>query len=322
MKTVFALALSLGLSNAAQLRKDSVVTTKDTAFIEALADKYDCRQASATLQETVVKVSQKIAVEKGNLITECSRRENEYTTAWNVAKELYATAFPTIELAEIEKYNRKVEAANKMFTEAQAEQKSTVEEYTKKEKAAQSAYDAKVDDYDVAFGAHSAAIDQAHIEEQDYQHVVKPAGIKTNLKVFNEAKDMVDTAFASATEEAQKAFASTTTLCKKVTAERKKHVDADEKILLKDIAPLVKRLSELKCYSAGTTSEGDTVSLLEVQNQAKCAMTSSKVQSLIEVTSLLSGMPLSDQFKVFTDRVDAERKHMAQVDTSCVSVLV
>jgi hypothetical protein len=322
MKTVFALALSLGLSNAAQLRKDSVVTTKDTAFIEALVDKYDCRQASATLQETVVKVSQKIAVEKGNLITECSRRENEYTTAWNVAKELYATAFPTIELAEIEKYNRKVEAANKMFTEAQAEQKIQVEEYTKKEKAAQSAYDAKVDDYDVAFGAHSAAIDQAHIEEQNYQHVVKPAGIKTNLKVFNDAKDMVDTAFASATEEAQKAFASTTSLCKKVTAERKKHVDADEKILLKDIAPLVKRLSELKCYSAGTTSEGDTVSLLEVQNQAKCAMTSSKVQSLIEVTSLLSGMPLSDQFKVFTDRVDTERKHMAQVDTSCVSVLV
>ena len=319
MKTVFALTLSFGLSNAAQLRKDSVVTKKDTAFVEALAGKYNCREVSATLQETVIKVTQKIAVKKGTLNTECSKREEEYTTVWNAAKEVYATEFPKIEPEEIEKYKQKVEAADKLFKDGQSEQQVTVEEYTKKETSAQSAYDATVDHYDVAFGAHSAAVDQAHIEEQNYQHVVKPAGIQTNLKVFNEAKEMVDKAFTSTTEEAKTAQTNVISLCKQVTAERKKHIDADEKILLEDIAPLVKRLTELKCYDAGTNSDGDTVSLLEVKNQAKCAMTSSKVQSLIEVTSLLSGIPLNDQFTTFTDRVDAERKHMAQVDTSCVT---
>ena len=60
MRLVLAIALTLlGTANAANLRRvaaETGATVADATLVDTLADKYNCRQAGATLAETLQNV--------------------------------------------------------------------------------------------------------------------------------------------------------------------------------------------------------------------------------------------------------------------------
>jgi len=67
MKSAITIALVAGTASATSLRSDrsfDISTVHSTSFIEALASKYNCREAGATLEETLTKSKPKMLVSK------------------------------------------------------------------------------------------------------------------------------------------------------------------------------------------------------------------------------------------------------------------
>lgn len=150
------------------------------------------------------------------------------------------------------------------------------------------------------------------------------------MAVFTAAKKLLDSELAGLIRKANQAKATANKVCESITASRKKHVDRDSNIISKEIGPLIKELSALKCvdsYDKQRAASGlDKKAMkkasfveLSAEDQAACALGHSKLEALIETSNFLGGLPLNSQFKVFTDRVAAERKHMEKVHTKCIA---
>ena len=125
MKLTFALALATGATNAAQLRiiestrnvkptrmlrksKTSIIENTDISLIESLANKYNCREAGSTLEETLSNIIIKNAVETRKLRRECTKRRKEYNTLWTAAQAEYTTKFPKVKIEASKYRNHKI----------------------------------------------------------------------------------------------------------------------------------------------------------------------------------------------------------------------
>jgi len=148
------------------------------------------------------------------------------------------------------------------------------------------------------------------------------------MEVFTKAKNLLDGELAARIKKANEARAAANKVCESITAARKKHVDADNNIIANEIGPLVKELSALKCVdsyekqraASGLDKKKAAFVELSAEDQAACALGHSKLEALIETSNFLGGLPLDSQFKVFTDRVAAERTHMEKVHNKCIAV--
>jgi len=324
MKSAITIALVAGTASATSLRSDrsfDISTVHSTSFIEALASKYNCREAGATLEETLTKVKAKNAGEQSSLSTECAKRRTDYTSPWEAAQSSFDTETPKVVPEETATFNTKVSNANAALAAVRDTMTKAVNEATSKADAAKQDADTKNTVFLTAKGAYEGALKTFETEKNTFLTETKPTGLKNNQVAYDAAKKLADTTFATAMSEATKAKASAVGMCESVTAARKKHVDTDEKLLSKDIAPLIQQLSALKCVdSYDTRRKAAGLSLIETENQAKCAMTREKVSAFLQVTTHMKSLPLSAQFSTFTDRVAQERKHMQDVHNKCIAV--
>jgi hypothetical protein len=324
MKTAFTIALTIGTTNAiTRLRaKESVaakIDHKDNMFIEALASKYNCREAGATLDETIAKVKVKNAAETTALGNECEKRRINYNSPWAAAQQKFATEQAKIVPEETKTYDEKVAASAKVLQDIKTKLAAAVAKASSIVEKAQADFTSKDTIYQTKRGEHAGAVKSAAEEEKQFAEVTKPNGLKKNDDVFNAAKTLYDGELANAVNKATAARTSSIAVCEEVTAKRKKHIDGDSALLTSEIAPLVKQLSALKCvdsYDSQRAAAG--LSLLEVENKAACALTSSKVSAFIEASNYLGGLPLDSQFKIFTDRIAEENTHMNNVHNKCI----
>ena len=333
MKAAFIIALSVGAASGTQIRsEDSKVATQldvsDNSFIEALASKYDCREAGTSLEDTIKKVKVKNAQELTKLGVECTKRRTDYNGAWTKAQETYSLEVPKIVPEEEARYTESEKKAQTEFKNVETTQANLVATARTNLANSQADYDSKKAVYDTKFSEHASAAQSAAAQEKEYNEVTRPREQKKNMEVFTKAKNLLDGELAARIKKANEARAAANKVCESITAARKKHVDADNNIIANEIGPLVKELSALKCVdsyekqraASGLDKKKAAFVELSAEDQAACALGHSKLEALIETSNFLGGLPLDSQFKVFTDRVAAERTHMEKVHNKCIAV--
>jgi hypothetical protein len=333
MKAAFIIALSVGAASGTQIRsEDSKVATQldvsDNSFIEALASKYDCREAGTSLEDTIKKVKVKNAQELTKLGVECTKRRTDYNGAWTKAQETYSLELPKIVPEEEARYTESEKKAQTEFKNVETTQANLVATARTNLANSQADYDSKKAVYDTKFSEHASAAQSAAAQEKEYNEVTRPREQKKNMEVFTKAKNLLDGELAARIKKANEARAAANKVCESITAARKKHVDADNNIIANEIGPLVKELSALKCVdsyekqraASGLDKKKAAFVELSAEDQAACALGHSKLEALIETSNFLGGLPLDSQFKVFTDRVAAERTHMEKVHNKCIAV--
>ena len=196
MKAAFTIALSVGVATAVQIRnEDSQAATQldvsDTSFIEALASKYDCREAGTSLEETLKKIKAKNAIEITKLGTECTKRRSDYNAAWAKAEKSYSVEQPKIVPEENAKYTASANKANVELTKVKTAQASMVAKARANLASAQRDYNTKKAIYDAKFSEHASAVQSAAAEEKNYNEVTRPREQKRNMAVFTAAKKIV-----------------------------------------------------------------------------------------------------------------------------------
>ena len=108
----------LGTANAANLRRaaaETGVTAADATVIATLQNKYDCRQAGATLAETLQNVANKNGQQLEALGKECAQRTASITALWTSAQTTYDTEFPKVEQEEDEQFSTAKKVADETF---------------------------------------------------------------------------------------------------------------------------------------------------------------------------------------------------------------
>ena len=440
------IAMAVGVISASNLRRgtdDVFQTTKlgmrDSSFLEALATKYNCREAGASLEQTIASVRAKNEQEEKERQSECELRRTQYTTPWTTAQNNYDHDFPLVATDEAEKEQKKIEDARTAYNTAESTLTQAVTTASDAVDAAQTDFDTKNNAYIATHSAHAVAVKTAADAEKEYQEVTKPAADKRINDAFTTAKNLADNLLETATTTSNKAKAEGIQLCTDITSARNVHITTDETLLNEQIAPLIQELSQSKCvdelndnnfeekkvtfhtklkldttctgevevfqhvdFSGSHASFGkgnhaiqeiqstigiDKISSLKVPRgcvaniyknggsagtkvtfvageydmtqmgamgvtigdvssikvfdageegkhlaattlleetasseiKAKCALTSSKAQSFLETTHYLGSLPLDAQFKVFTDRVQAEKDHMNDLNAQCLT---
>lgn len=340
MKAAFTLALAAGVTSATSLRRSTADATqsaklgvRDSSFLEALTSKYNCRDASASLEQTLSSVRAKNVQEETEREEQCNARTTQYTTPWTAAQANYDRDFPLVAPDEAEQERVKIENAHTSFNAAEDKLTKAVTDARDVVDTAQVDFESKKDTYDEKHGEHVSAVGSAADAETEWQTITKPAAELRINGAFSAAQGVADGELSGASIAANTAKTNGNTMCAGITAARSKHIDADELLLNKHIVPLLKELSESKCVDALTDAnfeERKTAhaanSLLQEamssETKAKCALASSKARSFLETTHYLGSLPLDTQFdgnfQVFTDRVAEEKTHMNQLNDDCV----
>jgi hypothetical protein len=340
VKAAFTLALAAGVTSATSLRRSTADATqsaklgvRDSSFLEALTSKYNCRDASASLEQTLSSVRAKNVQEETEREEQCNARTTQYTTPWTAAQANYDRDFPLVAPDEAEQERVKIENAHTSFNAAEDKLTKAVTDARDVVDTAQVDFESKKDTYDEKHGEHVSAVGSAADAETEWQTITKPAAELRINGAFSAAQGVADGELSGASIAANTAKTNGNTMCAGITAARSKHIDADELLLNKHIVPLLKELSESKCVDALTDAnfeERKTAhaanSLLQEamssETKAKCALASSKARSFLETTHYLGSLPLDTQFdgnfQVFTDRVAEEKTHMNQLNDDCV----
>jgi hypothetical protein len=344
MKLTFALALATGATNAAQLRiiestrnvkptrmlrksKTSIIENTDISLIESLANKYNCHEAGSTLEETLSNIIIKNAVETRKLRRECTKRRKEYNTLWTAAQAEYTTKFPKVKIEETVTYTSKIDIANKNLADIKHMKKVAVAKAQASLDFATSDLNAKIHSLKTTTDAWEAAKKSYEQESNYYLTVTKPARLEENLEAFNKAMALAFAEFQAKMAAARATRSQANKVCESITANRKKHVDADEKLLKNEIAPLIKQLSKLKCvdsYDDQRKAAGLNSAFIEInseiteEQQAKCAIYLKDTQAFLESTHILGALPINSQYKTFINRIAEEHSHMTKVHNKCI----
>jgi len=114
-------------------------------------------------------------------------------------------------------------------------------------------FETKEATYTEKVAEHTSAVDSSAATETQYAEETMPAQRTENLKVFTEAKRLIDTAKTDTMGAATAAKTQGTGTCNSITGARRAHVDADDKLLNEQIKPLIDQLTNLKCVDAITT---------------------------------------------------------------------
>jgi surface protein len=335
MNLVFAIAVTLlGTANAANLRRaaaETGVTAADATVIATLRNKYDCRQAGATLAETLQNVANKNGQQLEALGKECKERTVNITALWTSAQETYATEFPKVEQEEVEQFSTAKNVADKTFQTLEKNRTDAVKkqeiEYngTKKTSAIAAAA------YTTAKDAWEDEKDRKKKSENKFNDVTLPAGKTKNAGAFVVAKQSANTTMNELITTATKLQATADGLCTDIKNEREKLIIADEDLLNNDIGPLIKTLSKLKCvdsYDAtkAAAGAGNGVAFVQVDANvaAQCAMLSKKITALLGLSEQRSSTtatdaPIMAQLATFTARVSEEKTHMEKLYKECMA---
>lgn len=339
MKSAFAIALAVGTTNAASLRERQTkapakaVSVHDSSFVEALASRYDCRVAGATLEETIKKVKQANAVERTALATDCVKRVTAYNTPWDTAQSDYTRLFPLVESEEKARQDEKDAAARTLFQTTKDTHDTAVRTTSDTRDTAQSTLAEDTQVFDEAKAAWKSAKTSKTDQVANFNDHIKPTGLARNQKTYDDAKALVDADLAEKLKAATAARDTVSETCKSVTAVRSKHIESDNLLLTHQIQPLIKELSEAKCVDKLTDnnynekkkayetkgSSAAAASLIQVfeMSKAQCAMQKIKASSFLQTTHYLGSISLDAQYKVFTDRVEEERTHMNELNERC-----
>jgi hypothetical protein len=331
MKTALPLALTIGsvtgIGNLRSTPESHVLDVKDTFFIEGLAQKYNCRAAGATLEETITKIKTKNAAEQVTLGKECTTRRAGYNNAWATAQSQFNTNFAKIDPEEMTTYNRKILKAQRSFEKIKATLAKAVSESSRKVRLAQDSFKTINNQFLVAKGVLEGAERTFTSDKNNFLTVIKPTRLKNINDSFDAAKVLADNIFANTIKNAKIKRMSAIKTCESITAARKKHIDADEKLLNEEVGPLIKQLSALKCVDSFDSQRKATrqFSMLEVDNEAdrsaECSMTKKRIDALIETKMRTRSVPIMNRFSSFSDRVAQERAHMNSVHTKCMANL-
>jgi hypothetical protein len=274
MRLVFAIAIALallGTANAANLRRAAAeigVTAADTRAIATLKAKYDCRQAGASLAETL----QNIAIKNGQRLVshgiECKERTDNITTSWTNAQKNYATELLKVETYAVEQFSTAKKAANKTFQTLVQDRNDAVGnqqiEYTREKEL----IDTAVVAYLTAEGAWNETTELKKTSEKEFKDVTLPAGNKLNANTFEASKQIAAAAMNELITTATEVHATADGFCTGIKTNREQHISDDED-LLNVIGPLIKELSELKCvdnYDDAKTA-GDTTAPAAVETK-------------------------------------------------------
>ena len=132
MRLVLAIALTLlGNADADNLRRAAAKTGVAAAIyatvVQTLVDKYDCRQAGATLAETLQNIATKNGQQLASLDIKCKERTANITVPWTRAQETYATEFPKVEEEEVEQFDTDKNVADETFQTLEKNRTDVVE---------------------------------------------------------------------------------------------------------------------------------------------------------------------------------------------------
>ena len=190
MRLVFAIAIALallGTANAANLRRVATeikATVADATLVDTLADKYDCRQAGATLAETLENIATKNAQARASLDIECQERTVNITAPWTRAKKTYATDFPTVKTEENERFSTAKKAADETFQTLEKERNDAVLKQEIVYSAKKELSDLAVSAYSTATSAWQKATDLKVASEKEFNDATLPDGNKINAEAF------------------------------------------------------------------------------------------------------------------------------------------
>ena len=335
MRLVFAIALALhGTANAANLRRvaaETGATVADATLVDTLAGKYDCRQAGATLAETLQNVANKNGQQLEALDIECQERTANITVPWTRAQETYATEFPKVEEEEVEQFDTDKNVADETFQTLEKNRTDVVEiqqiDYTGKKDL----FDTAVDAYTTAKNAWENEKELKESSETKFNTVTLPDGTKLNAKICEASKQSANATMNGLITAATELKATADKICTEIKNDREKYILADEE-LLNDIGPLIKELSKLKCvdsYDATKAAAGaatGTIGFVQVDANvaAQCAMLSNKITALLALSQQRSpttatDAPIMGQLDTFTARVSEEKKHMETLFDTCTT---
>jgi hypothetical protein len=349
MKIILVIALTLlGTANAASLRRAATeikATVADTIFVDTLADKYDCRQAGATLAETLENVATKNGQQLASLDKECKERTVNITALWTSAKNTYATEFPEVEKEEVEQFSTAKNAADETFQTLEKNRTDAVENQESDYSGKKILFETAAAAYATAKGAWENEKNLKKKSEKQFNDVTIHDGNKLNANTFEASKQSAAAAMNELITTATKAQTTADELCTEFKNDREKSIIADEELLNNDIGPLIKKLSELKCvdsyYNDAKKGESDmtdgeavmaggetamTESFVEVDADvaAQCAMATQKITALLGLSEQRSSTtvidtPIMAHLATFTARLSEEKKHMETVFNTCMT---
>ena len=286
--------------------------------------------------------------ETDSLDADCVVRKGAYASAWKAAQDHYTAEEPKVDGEEQEKYDSKKNLADTALAAVQRDQNKLAVDAEDLKNLKQEDFETKEATYNEKVAEHHSAVASSAKTETQYTEETMPAQKTENLKVFTEAKSLIDTAKTDTMGAATAAKTRGIETCNSVTDARRAHVDADDALLNEQIKPLIDQLTSLKCVdaitaenfhekkaawhakkaeekeSAHSTEDATTLpktNLLQVasETKSKCALTKSKMASFIETSHFLGTVSLDGQFKIFTDRVASERTHMENLHDACIS---
>ena len=254
MRLVLAIALTLlGTANAANLRRvaaETGATVADATLVDTLADKYNCRQAGATLGETLENVATKNGQQLASLDIECKERTANITAPWTRAQETYATEFPKVEEEEVEQFDTDKKAADETFQTLEKNRTDVVEIQQINYAGKQDLLDTAADAYATAKNAWKYEIELKESSETKFNTVTLPDGKKLNAKICEASKQSANATMNGLITAATELQATANKICMEIKNDREKYILADEELLNNDIGPLIKKLSELKCVDS------------------------------------------------------------------------
>ena len=308
MRLVLAIALTLlGTANAANLRRvaaETGATVADATLVDTLADKYNCRQAGATLGETLENVATKNGQQLASLDIECKERIANITAPWTRAQETYATEFPKVEEEEVEQFDADKKTADETFqtleknrTEAVVIQQS---EYTGKKEL----FDTAVDAYTTAKNAWTYEIDLKESSETKFNTFTLPDGNTLNAKICEASKQSANATMNGLITAATELQATADKICTEIKNDREKYILADEELLNNDIGPLIKKLSELKCVDSYDATKAGAMAKTPEQGTIDDMSATPTVETPFAQSAMDTGISTSMSIGTFVE-VDA-----------------
>jgi len=304
---------------------ESCVAVADATLVDTLAGKYNCRQAGATLAETLENIATKNGQQLASLDIECKERTANITAPWTSAQKTYATEFPKVEEEEVEQFDTAKMAADKKFQTLEKERNDAVTKqeikYTEKKELSDLAKSA----YATANSAWLKATDLKVASEKEFNEVTLKDGNKVNADTFKASTNTAAAAINGLMATALALRTSADAFCMESYRDREKFIIADENLLKNDIGPLVKELSELKCvdnYDDAKMTGGTTLFVeVDANVAAQCAMTSKKITALLvkSGSTTTPDAPIMAQLGTFSTRVREERKHMETLFDTCTT---
>ena len=259
---------SRAMANIRRVAAETGITVADATVIATLKDKYDCRQAGASLAETLENIATKNGQQLESLGRECKERTANITAPWTSAQETYATEFPKVVKEQVEQFFTAKKAADETFQTLVNNRTDAVEMLEMNYNGTKRSFAIAAAAYATAKGAWENEKYLKETSENKFNAVVT-AGKKLNANTFESAKQSANTTMNELITVATNALATAGGLCTRIKNEREKHIIADEDLLNNDIGPLIKELSELKCVDSydDAKTAGDTIAPAAVETK-------------------------------------------------------